>query len=125
MKNAGDFLFSKKYRKIFIKDYVTSIVIGAYQEEKLQPQKIRLNVEAWVINKASKDSIKRVVNYDAMIAATKEVLSKEFSLMEGLAEELSDKLVKQKGICAVRVRVEKLTLVADAQSVGVEIFKAK
>ncbi len=125
MKNAGDFLFSKKYRKLFIKDYVTSIVIGAYQEEKLQPQKIRLNVEAWVVNKASKDSIKRVVNYEAMIAATKEVLSKEFSLLEGLAEELSDRLVKQKGICAVRVRVEKLTLVADAQSVGVEIFKAK
>ncbi len=125
MKKAGDFLFSKKYRKIFIKDYVTSIVIGAYQEEKLQPQKIRLNVEAWVINKASKDSIKRVVNYEAMIAATKEVLSKEFSLLEGLAEELSDKLMKQKGICAVRVRVEKLTLIADAQSVGVEIFKAK
>ncbi len=125
MKNAGDFLFSKKYRKIFIKDYITSIVIGAHQEEKLQPQKIRLNVEAWVANKASKDNIKRVVDYEAMIAATKEVLSKEYSLQEGLAEELSDRLLKQKGICAVRVRVEKLNIVADAQSVGVEIFKAK
>ena len=111
-------------RHVFIRDYVTGALIGAYDHETGQSQKIRINVDMSV-NEAGGghgDRLENVVCYDHVIRGIKTILGAgHINLVETLAERIADLVLQDRRITAIRVRVEKLGAVSGAASAGVEI----
>ena len=63
-------LISGKYWKIKLNRYETKARIGAYQHERLLPQRLRLNVSVYVEKGAAPvNELSEVFNYDRIIEA--------------------------------------------------------
>ena len=119
-----DFLLcSGKYRKIQLTDYVLDVSIGAYDSERKGKQSVRFNVEAWVENLPVEDDLSNVYNYEEIIGSIKEVLSKgHIDLQETLAASVAKQVLSNPMVKAVKVKTEKLDVLTDSASFGIEIF---
>jgi len=111
-------------RHVFIRDYQTKALIGAYDHETGGKQKICINIDMSV-NEAGDghgDRLENVVCYDQVIGEIETLLGAgHIKLVETLAERIADLVLQDRRISSVRVRVEKLQAVTKAASVGVEI----
>ena len=68
-------LISGKYWKIKLNRYETKARIGAYQHERLLPQRLRLNVSVYVEKGAAPvNELSEVFNYDRIIEAIEAVV---------------------------------------------------
>ena len=68
-------LISGKYWKIKLNRYETKARIGAYQHERLLPQRLRLNVSVYVEKGAAPvNELSEVFNYDRIIEAIETVV---------------------------------------------------
>ena len=73
--NSDPLLISGKYWKISLNRYETKARIGAYQHERLLPQRLRLNVSVYVEKGAAPVSeLSEVFNYDRVIEAIEAVV---------------------------------------------------
>ena len=119
-----DFLLcSGKYRKIHLTDYVLDVAIGAYDSERKGKQSVRFNVEAWVENLPVEDDLSNVYNYEEIFGSIKEVLSKgHIDLQETLAASVAKQVLSNPMVKAVKVKTEKLDVLTDSASFGIEIF---
>lgn len=87
-------LISGKYWKIKLNRYETKARIGAYQHERLLPQRLRLNVSVYVEKgAASVNELSEVFNYDRIIEAIEAVvqeghIDRRKLLLERTAERL-------------------------------------
>ena len=115
-----DFLLcSGKYRKIHLTDYVLDVAIGAYDSERTGKQSVRFNVENLLVE----DDLSNVYNYEEVIGSIKEVLSKgHIDLQETLAASVAKHILSNPMVKAVKVKTEKLDVLADGASFGIEIF---
>ncbi len=118
-------------RHVFLRNMVLHASIGVYAPEHENRQRVRINIDLAVVDEAAdtlrvgavgRDDLARVVNYEAVaeIART-QVASGHVHLVETLAERIAAQVLEDQRIRSVRVRVEKLDVFADAESVGVEI----
>lgn len=113
--------------QILIKDLLVRGVIGISEREREQPQDILINVLIYTDTKKAgqTDSIDDCVNYRTV---SKKILAYVEKVnrytVEALAEDISKLCLEEKGVKAVRVRVEKPGAVRFARSVGVEIERS-
>ena len=110
--------------RIVIRDLLLMCRIGIYEHERLAPQRVRINVDLAVSETVddANDDIDNVYNYEEVINGTKSVIaSRHIDLVETLAEEIAAHCLKDSRVEDVRVRVEKLDVYAEAESVGIEI----
>ena len=111
-------------RHVFIHDMTLECLIGVYRHEHENKQKVRINLDLAVMEGASllTDELDQVVCYE-VIAENVRVLAAEghVNLVETFAEFIADMCLIDTRVVSVRVRVEKLEALADAESVGVEI----
>ena len=116
-------LISGKYWKIKLNRYETKARIGAYQHERLHPQRLRLNVSVY----AEKGSaLSEVFNYDRIIEAIEAVvLEGHIDLQETLLERTAKRLLKYPEVAAVQIGSEKPDAYSKAESIGVEAFFSK
>ena len=113
-------LISGKYWKIKLNRYETKARIGAYQHERLLPQRLRLNVSVYVEKgSAPVNELSEVFNYDRIIEAI------EVVVQETLLERTAERLLKYPEVAAVQIGSEKPDAYSKAESIGVEAFFSK
>ncbi|WP_425450342.1 dihydroneopterin aldolase [Virgifigura deserti] len=115
-------------RKIFVKDLVLSCSIGVYPQERLAPQRVRINVAMHVGEPDAplNDEIDNVVSYDTVVTAIKALIGRgHINLVETLADEIAAICLADRRVMEVKVTVEKLDIEPDAAAVGVEIERRR
>ena len=121
-KNKQKFKYIKK---IIIKDLILLISVGIHQFEKLKKQKVKLNIEI-TTDPNLKSDIKTIVNYENVINDIKQLTKKtHFELLESLSESIFDKIFKNKKIKKIKLKIEKLEIIKETTSVGIEVIKRR
>ena len=121
-KKAQKFKYNKK---IIIKDLVLLISVGIHQFEKLKKQKVKFNIEI-TTDPNLKPDIKTIVNYESIINDVKKLTKKmHFELLESLSESIFDEIFKNKKIKKIKLKIEKLDIIKETKSVGIEIVKTR
>ena len=115
-------------RKILIKDLVLNMLVGIHNFEKKKKQRVRFNL---IINidqnliPNDKD-LKSIVNYEQIIKTITKITSrKHYLLLETLAEKIFFKLFENSRIKKILLRIEKLDIIKNASSVGIELEKTR
>jgi dihydroneopterin aldolase len=124
-KNKSLFNYEKK---ILIKELTLDLKLGYYEFEKNKPQKVKFNLEIdYEDKKPTNDKdIKSIVNYGKVVKLiTKLVKNKHYNFLETLAEDVFDELFKDKRIAKITLRIEKLEILKECTSVGIQITKKR
>jgi dihydroneopterin aldolase len=111
--------------RIFVRDFVLPIRIGAYAHERDKPQNVRFNVEANVLraDHAAED-IRDVFSYDLITDSIRMIVAQEhITLVEILAERIAALILTHPRVMSVTVRVEKLEV--GPGGTGVEIVRRR
>ena len=121
-KNKQKFKYIKK---IIIKDLILLLSVGIHQFEKLEKQRVKFNIEI-TTDPNLKPDIKSIVNYESVINDIKRLTKKNhFELLEGLSESLFDEMFKNKKIKKIKLKIEKLDIIKETSSVGIEVIKTR
>jgi dihydroneopterin aldolase len=113
---------------IFIRNLVLSFRIGVHPHEQEAPQRVRINLDLQVADdgKPIDDNIRRVVSYEKIVQDIRALAQKgHVNLVETLAERIAQLCLRNRRAERVRVRVEKLDVYEDAESVGVELERRR
>ena len=114
----------KALRHVFIRDFMVECLIGVYEQEKRRPQRVRINLDLAVDEGEHPiiDDILNVVSYETMADGILSIADEgHVNLVETLAERIADMCFADQRVDSVRVRIEKLDILENAGSVGVEI----
>lgn len=113
-------------RHVFVRDLVLSCSIGVHSHEKDEPQRIRINLDLAVREGSDiGDDLANVVCYEGIVAGIRRLVSSgHVNLVETLAERVAEMCLADPRVRIARVRIEKLDIVPDATSVGVEIERS-
>ena len=121
-KNKQKFKYNKK---IIVKDLILLLSVGIHQFEKLEKQRVKFNIEI-TTDPNLKPDIKSIVNYESVINDIKRLTKKNhFELLEGLSESLFDEMFKNKKIKKIKLKIEKLDIIKETSSVGIEVIKTR
>ena len=121
-KNKQKFRYSKK---IIVKDLILLLSVGIHQFEKLEKQRVKFNIEI-TTDPNLKPDIKSIVNYESVINDIKRLTKKNhFELLEGLSESLFNEMFKNKKIKKIKLKIEKLDIIKETSSVGIEVIKTR
>jgi len=124
-KNKSLFNYEKK---VLIKDLVLDLKLGYYDFEKIKTQKVMFSLEVdYEDKKPSNDKdLKSIVNYAKIVKLIKKLVkNKHYNFLETLAEDVFDELFKDKRIDKISLRIEKLEIMKDCSSVGIQISKKR
>ena len=124
-KNKSLFNYEKK---ILIKDLTLDLKLGYYDFEKEKKQKVKFSLEVdYEDKKPTNDKdIKSIVNYDKIVKLiTKLVKNRHYNFLETLAEDVFDELFKDKRIDKIVLQIEKLEILKQCSSVGIQISKKR
>ena len=122
-KNKSLFNYEKK---ILIKDLTLDLKLGYYGFEREKEQKVKFNLEIDYQDKkpTSDKDIKSIVNYGKVVKLiTKLVKKRHYNFLETLAEDIFDELFKDKRIGKKMLRIEKIEILKECSSVGIQITK--
>ena len=109
-------------KKVLIKELLLDLKIGYFDFEKEKKQKVKFSLE---IPSSDKD-IKSIVNYAKVVRLIKKLVKKKhYNFLETLAEDVFDELFKDKRIDKISLQIEKLEIMRDCSSVGIQISKKR
>ena len=124
-KNKTLFNYEKK---ILINDLILDLKLGYYENEKKKSQKVKFSLEIDYQNKkpTNDDDIKSIVNYGKIVKLIKKLTKNEhYNFLETLAEDVFDELFKDKRIGKIMLQIEKLEILKDCTSVGIQVTKKR
>jgi len=124
-KNKSLFNYEKK---ILINDLVLDLKLGYYDFEKEKAQKVKFSLEIdYEDKKPTNDKdIKSIVNYGTVVSLiTKLVKKKHYNFLETLAEAVFNELFKDKRIGKIMLKIEKMEILKECSSVGIQITKKR
>ena len=124
-KNKSLFNYEKK---VLIKELILDLKLGYYDFEKERSQKVKFSLEIdYEDKKPSNDKdLKSIVNYSRILKLIKKLVkNKHYNFLESLAEDVFDELFKDKRIDKISLRIEKLEIMKDCSSVGIQISKKR
>lgn len=109
--------------RILVRNLVLPMEIGAYRSEHGRSQRVRFTVEADVLRRPSTESdMADIYSYDLITDAIRDLAARgHVELVETLAEQLAARVLADRRVKSVLVRVEKLDLGPEA--VGIEILR--
>lgn len=113
--------------RIHVRDLVLKTRIGVHQHERLAYQRIRLNLELTVdYAKPLGDDLDNVLCYARLVTGIRGVVgARHVNLIETLADDIAQMCLEDSRVRAVRVRIEKLDVFPEAESVGIEIERRR
>jgi dihydroneopterin aldolase len=120
---------SLECRRIFLRNHVVPVHIGAHDFEKTQAQRVVFNVELFVpyaLSTPQSDDLAEVVDYDfvrELIAAR--IHQGHVELQETLCDDLAAQMLAHPRVQAVRLSSNKPDVYPDCEAVGVEVFRMK
>ena len=124
-KNKRLFNYEKK---VLINNLILDLKLGYYDFEKNKTQKVKFSLEVnYKDKKPSNDKdLKSIVNYAKIVKLIKKLVkNKHYNFLETLAEDVFDELFKDKRIDKISLQIEKLEIMKDCSSVGIQISKKR
>jgi dihydroneopterin aldolase len=116
-------------RHMFVHNMVLVASIGVYQREHEAPQRIRVTIDLGVEDASGSvgpDELSRVVDYGALAESVRRIVaSGHVRLVETLAERIAEACLVDQRVATARIRVEKLDILPDAESAGVEVERRR
>ena len=111
--------------RVFVRDFVVSAAIGAYDFERSIRQRVVFDVEALVRRAgAHADDMRSIFSYDVILDAIRLVVGRgHVEFVETLAEEVAAVLLQHARVRSVRINIRKLDVIEGA--VGVEIRRER
>ena len=125
--NKSKSLFNYE-KKILIKELTLNLKLGYYDFEKEKHQKVKFSLEIdYEDKKPTNDKdIKSIVNYGQVVKLIKKLTkNKHYNFLETLAEDVFDILFKDIRIGKIMLQIEKLEILKDCSSVGIQITKKR
>ena len=116
------------YDLIFLNDFMIDANIGVYKHEKIKSQPLRINIIAKVKNpkKINDDKLHSVVCYNQISKKIKKIIKSGHTiLLEKLAEKIFQECFKNKRIQTMKIRLEKLDAIQEAESAGIEVERSR
>ena len=124
-KNKSLFNYEKK---ILISELILDLKLGYYDFEKEKAQKVKFGLEIdYQDKKPSNDKdLRSIVNYATIVKLIKKLIKKKhYNFLETLAEAVFDELFKDKRIGKIMLKIEKLEILKQCSSVGIQITKKR
>ena len=124
-KNKSLFNYEKK---VLIKELILNLKLGYYDFEKDKKQNVKFSLEVdYKDKKPSNDKdLKSIVNYAKIVRLIKKLVKiKHYNFLETLAEDVFDELFKDRRIDKINLQIEKLEIMKDCSSVGIQISKKR
>ena len=115
-------------RKVVIKDLILDISVGIHDFEKKKKQKVKFNIIVLTapLLKPNNNDLSSIVNYEEIINEIENLVKESHhELLEELAENIFEILFKNKIIKKVSLKLEKLEIIKNTNSVGIEVEKSK
>ncbi len=114
-------------RHVFIRNLELPAHIGVYRKEEGRTQKVRINLDLATDETGdAQDMLENVVDYHVIEKRIRAIISEgHVRLAETLAERIAAACFEDSRVRTVRVRVEKLEALTAAESVGIEIERAR
>ena len=118
----------KYKRKVIIKNLILNIFIGIHNFERKKKQRVRFNIE---INTdpnliPNNKDFSTILNYEEVINKIKsQVKKKHHELLEDLAENIFKIIFQNKIVRKVNLKIEKLDIIKNSESVGIEFTKSR
>ena len=115
-------------KKILISELILDLKLGYYNLEKEKTQKVKFSLEIdYEDKKPTNDKdIKSIVNYGQVVRLIRKLTkNKHYNFLETLAEDTFDVLFKDKRIAKIMLKIEKLEILKDCSSVGIQITKKR
>jgi (5-formylfuran-3-yl)methyl phosphate synthase len=111
--------------RVFVRDFVVSAQIGAYDFERSIHQRVVFEVEALVRRAgAYADDMRSIFSYDLILDAIRLVVGRgHVDFIETLAEEVAALVLQHARVRSIRVNVRKLDVIEGA--VGIEIRRER
>jgi dihydroneopterin aldolase len=111
--------------RIFVRDFILPVRIGAYTHERSNPQHVRFDVDVDVFRTEHvPEDMRDVVSYDLITDSIRMIIAQEhISLVETLAERIAALILLDPRVSNVTVRAEKLE--AGPGGVGVQIVRRR
>ena len=125
--NKSKSLFNYE-KKILINELILDLRLGYYDFEKEKSQKVKFSLEIdYEDKKPTNDKdIKSIVNYGQVVKLIRKLTkNKHYNFLETLAEDVFDVLFKDKRIGKIMLKIEKLEILKDCSSVGIQITKKR
>ena len=117
----------RSIRHVFITDLSLDALIGVYEHEKINPQKIVINIDLTVSEDKNSidDKLMGVVCYETIVNKIKTLIAAgHVNLVETLAEQFANACLEDSRVIAARIRLEKPQAISEAASVGIEIERS-
>ena len=114
--------------KIKLTELTVNTVIGIWDWEKRNPQKVVFDIEMSTdINKASKsDSIKDALDYKAVSKRVKQyALENQFDLIEALADKVAEIIIIEFEVSWVKLTISTPYAIRDSKNVSLMIERSK
>ena len=115
-------------KKVLIKELILDLKLGYYDFEKEKHQKVKFSLEIdYRDKKPSNDKdLNSIVNYSKIVKLIKKLVkNKHYNFLETLAEDVFDELFKDKRIDKISLKIEKLEIIKECSSVGIQISKKR
>ena len=114
-------------KKIVIKDLILNKIFGFYPNEKTKPQRLKFNIKLELVTnlKFNDQDLQSILDYDQIINTINNILDKKINFLETLADQIIEELFKNSKIAAIELKIEKLDILKNAASAGIEINKRK
>ena len=115
-------------KKILINELLLDLKLGYYDFEKKTAQKVKFSLEIDYENKkpTNDKDIKSIVNYGQVVKLIRKLTkNKHYNFLETLAEDTFDVLFKDKRIGKIMLKIEKLEILKDCSSAGIQIIKKR
>jgi dihydroneopterin aldolase len=111
--------------RVFVRDLILPVRIGAYAREREKPQSVRFNVDAKVLRTGhAVEDMRDVFSYDLVTDGIRMIIAQEhIPFVETLAERIAGLVLAHRRVTGVTVKVEKLDVGPGA--VGVEITRER
>ena len=113
--------------RISLRDHIALADIGAFQQERGHPQRLRFNVVVELQRQpavAETDDVDRILSYDRITEAiAAELAAERLNLLETLAERIARRILAEPQPLRVFLRIEKLDRGPGA--LGVEIVRSR
>ena len=115
-------------RTVLIKDFIINEIIGIHKHEKINKQKIIFNIIIDVDKDTlpNENNLSSVVDYEKITNKIESLVkNKKYNFLESLAEDSFREIFKDERINSIKIKIEKPDAIANAKSVGVEVFKTR
>ena len=126
-ESIGNKTIDQKYN-VIIKNLIIDASIGIHEHEKVKKQRVSISLSIEVVDNISlvDHKIENFLSYENVINNIKLIINKgHIDLVETLSYEILSNIFSDSRASKVWLKIEKLDVFAEAQSVGLEIIKTR